>query len=97
MVASRTPPTGDLAHNPGIYPDRELNLQSFDSQTGTQPLSHTSQGWIRNFDPGSPVKKWVGAWVPGWGGTRVMREGLIWFLKRVETPKSEGVAKGLDS
>ena len=24
-VASRTPPTGDLAHNPDKYPDRESN------------------------------------------------------------------------
>ena len=25
VVASCTPPTGDLAHNPGMCPDRELN------------------------------------------------------------------------
>ena len=26
VVASCAPPTGDLAHNPGVYPDWELNL-----------------------------------------------------------------------
>ena len=25
LVASRAPPTGDLAHNPGMCPDRALN------------------------------------------------------------------------
>ena len=36
MVASCTPPTGDLAHNPGMCPDGELNQQPFGSQAGTQ-------------------------------------------------------------
>ena len=35
-VASRTPPTGVLAHNPGTCPDWKLNQQPFDSQVGTQ-------------------------------------------------------------
>ena len=34
MVASRVPPTGDLALNPGMCPDRESNQQS--SQAGAQ-------------------------------------------------------------
>ena len=34
----------DLAHNPGMRPNWESNQQPFDSQAGTQPLSHTSQG-----------------------------------------------------
>ena len=29
VVASHTPPTGDLAHNPGMCPDWELNWQRF--------------------------------------------------------------------
>ena len=29
-------PTGDLAHNPGMYPDWELNKRPFGSQAGTQ-------------------------------------------------------------
>ena len=42
--ASRTPPTGDLAHNPACALDWELNQRPFDSRASTQPLSHTSQG-----------------------------------------------------
>ena len=30
------PPTGDLARNPGMCPDWELNWQPFGSQAGTQ-------------------------------------------------------------
>ena len=29
-------PSGDLAHNPGMCPDRESNGQPFDSQDGAQ-------------------------------------------------------------
>ena len=36
VVASSTPLTGDLAHNPGMCPDWELNQRPFGSQTGTQ-------------------------------------------------------------
>ena len=35
-VASHAPPTGDLAHNPGMCPDWESNLQPFGSQAGAQ-------------------------------------------------------------
>ena len=31
VVASHVPPTGDLAHNPGMCPDWELNWQPFAS------------------------------------------------------------------
>ena len=44
VVASRAPPTGDLAHNPGMCPDSELNRRLFGSQPALNPLSHTSQG-----------------------------------------------------
>ena len=30
------PPTGDLAQNPGMCPDQELNWQPFGSQADTQ-------------------------------------------------------------
>ena len=48
LVDSCTPSTGDLALNPGMCPDWESNQQCFGSQAGTQPMSHTSQGytWI---------------------------------------------------
>ena len=36
VVACCTPPTGNLAHNPGMCPDWESNRQPFGSQAGTQ-------------------------------------------------------------
>ena len=36
MIASHVPFTGDLACNPGMYPDWESNHQPFGSQAGTQ-------------------------------------------------------------
>ena len=36
VVATRVPPTGDLACNPGMCPDQELNWQPFGSPAGTQ-------------------------------------------------------------
>ena len=36
MVASHTPPTGDLAYNLGMCPDWELNQWPFGLQAGTQ-------------------------------------------------------------
>ena len=43
LVASCTPPTRDLACNPGMCPNRESNQQPFCSQATLNPLSHTSQ------------------------------------------------------
>ena len=36
VVASSTPPSGDLVSNPGLCPDWESNQQPFGSQTGAQ-------------------------------------------------------------
>ena len=36
VVASHAPPTRDLAHNPGMCPDLELNQLPFGSQAGAQ-------------------------------------------------------------
>ena len=36
VIASCAPPTGDLAHNPGICPDWESNWRPFGLQAGTQ-------------------------------------------------------------
>ena len=36
VVASPTPPTGDLVHNPGMCPDWESNQQPFGSQASAQ-------------------------------------------------------------
>ena len=45
------PPTGDLAHNPGMYPDWELNWRLFGSQTDTQSTDPYQPGllFIKNF------------------------------------------------
>ena len=36
MVASHTPPAGDLAHNSGMCPDWESNRRLFNSHADTQ-------------------------------------------------------------
>ena len=47
VVASHVPPTGELACNPGLCPDWELNRRSFGLQPELNPLSHTSQDlWV---------------------------------------------------
>ena len=43
------PTTGDLACNPGMCREWESNQQPFDPQVSTQPLSHTSQGYMNDF------------------------------------------------
>ena len=44
VVASCTPPTGDLACNPGMCPDRESNWQPFGSQASAQPTEPHQPG-----------------------------------------------------
>ena len=44
VVASHAPPTGDLAHNPGVCPDWESNGDPLVCRLALNPLSHTSQG-----------------------------------------------------
>ena len=44
MVASHAPPTGDLAHNPGMCPDWESNGGPLVRRLVLNPLSHASQG-----------------------------------------------------
>ena len=46
VVASCSPPTGDLTHNPGMCPDRELNWQPFGSQDRAQPTELHQPGHI---------------------------------------------------
>ena len=36
VVASHMPPTGELAHNPGVCPDWKSNQRPFGSQAGIQ-------------------------------------------------------------
>ena len=44
VIASHTPPTGDLAHNPGMCPVWELNQQPFGSQADTQSTETHQRG-----------------------------------------------------
>ena len=46
MVSSRAPPTEDLAHNPGMYPDWESNQRPFGSQADTQSTDPQQPGLI---------------------------------------------------
>ena len=55
-VASCTPPTGDPAHNPGMFPDRESTGNLLVRRPAFNPLSRTSQGKyriLRNIIPAS--------------------------------------------
>ena len=52
VVASHAPPTGDLAHNPGMCPDWESNLRPFALQAHTQSTEL--------HQPGPPlILKWA--------------------------------------
>ena len=46
VAASRVPPTGDLACNPGMCPDWESNQQPFGSQASAQSTEPHQQGLI---------------------------------------------------
>ena len=48
VVASHTPTTGDLAHNPGMCPDWESN-QGFGSQAGAQSTKPRQPGLEMDF------------------------------------------------
>ena len=49
VVASRTPPTGDLALIPGLCPDWELNQPPPGSQSGNQPTEPHQPGLNADF------------------------------------------------
>ena len=44
VVASCTPPTGDMACNPGMCPDWESNQRPLGSQAGAQSTEPHQQG-----------------------------------------------------
>ena len=48
-IASRTPSTRDLAHNPGTCSDWELNQRPFSLQAGTQSTELHKPGLISSF------------------------------------------------
>ena len=84
VVASHTPATGDLAHNPGMCPDWESNRWPFGLQLMLNPLSYTSQSEMWHF-----WQTWVLVMrlVPGphfeWWGVRVKRHDkhVAWWLE----------------
>ena len=49
VVASRTPPTGDLACNPDMCPDWESNQQPFGSQAHAQSIEPHQPGLVYIF------------------------------------------------
>ena len=50
VVASHTPPTGDLAHNPGMCRGWESNWQPFGSQAACAQSTELHQpGWKQGF------------------------------------------------
>ena len=44
VVTSQMPPTGDLAHNPGMCPDWQLNQRPFGTQADTQSTEPQQPG-----------------------------------------------------
>ena len=63
MVASHRPPTGDLAHNPGMCPDWESTSDLVVRRPVLNPLNHTNQGsqWllIGHLNYNKLNKKWT--------------------------------------
>ena len=51
VVASSTPPTGDLAHNPGMCPDWGSNMGPFGLQAGAQSTEPHQPGPHNLFIP----------------------------------------------
>ena len=49
VVASHIPPTGDLAHNPGMCPDWELNWWPFGLQASAQSTEPDQPGYLHKF------------------------------------------------
>ena len=49
LVASCTPPAGDLAHNPGMCLAGNRTSDPSDHKLALNPLSHTSQGRWTSF------------------------------------------------
>ena len=49
MCGCHVPPAGDLARNPGMFPDWELNRQPFGSQSGTQSTELHQPGLLMIF------------------------------------------------
>ena len=55
VVASHAPPTRDLANNPGMCPDWELNLRPFGLQAGAQPTRDHTSWLVQSHHPGPSI------------------------------------------
>ena len=73
VVAFHTPPTGDLARNPGMCPDWEWNWRPFGSQAGAQSLSRTATAKYVFLNHTIAACVRLGAWsaLPGSTGTEI--------------------------
>ena len=76
-VASRTPPDGDLAHNPGLCPDWESNQRPFGSQAGTP-----------STEPHHPGRKLCFQWQssPGLSALTYLNNNKSYILKHLPVP-----------
>ena len=82
--ASRVPPPGDLAHNPGMCPDWELNRRPFGSQAGAQSTESHHPGPARLY---SHVQTGLAnlSWVAGLRGSASdCRSAGLGFKMQVE-------------
>ena len=57
VVAPHIPPTGDLARNPGVCPDWELNQRPFGSQAHTQSTELHQPGQKSDFQKNFLLKQ----------------------------------------
>ena len=94
VVASHTPPTGDLACNPGMCPDWESTHDPLVHRLALHPLSHTSQGWFM-FLKAHSLGRWealVISWDEPW-----QRKGLTlhatWGASLVERAEPGAITK----
>ena len=55
VVPSHTPPTGDLAYSPGMYPDWELNQRPFGLQASTQSTEPHQPGHFPSLSLSLPL------------------------------------------
>ena len=82
VVAFHTPPIGDLACNPGICPDWELNWQPFGSQAGTQSTEPHQPGLLSVFSNHIVFSWQHPCWAPASSCSR-----LLWVLSGLlQTP-----------
>ena len=76
MIASHPPPTGDLARNPGMYPDWESNRGPFVLQANTQSTEPHQPGHLWLF---CTVEMITAALSDSWD-LKIMGRAVQWVL-----------------